>query len=270
MPRMFLHELRTVRDCLKLNVPMRITIRQLSNLERPFQRTLEDDLNAQVAPILTSLTPEQAISDKELEVVLQLCHQKCDDLLVDSETPLRHRFGFLEQSIKALVAKLAQVETSELSNAIISVQAALAEPVFLSEAIEKIKDAIYDLISLYQNTNRVELVDDTNCISIEDVTESLTIKIVSLHQIPPEPQDLSSANSTYKVESLWVAISIVRGDGASCCRKVATGRAHILRSMFPRVIWNQNLTMDIEIKTLPLDAALLCELYCTTTVEGWC
>ena len=70
------------------------------------------------------------------------------------------------------------------------------------------------------------------------------------------------------MESVWVAISVVRGDGASCCRKVATGRAHFLRSMFPRVIWNQNLTMDIEIKALPLDAALHCELYCTTIVEG--
>ena len=26
--------------------------------------------------------------------------------------------------------------------------------------------------------------------------------------------------------------------------------------------------MDIEIKALPLDAALHCELYCTTIVEG--
>ena len=265
-PKMMLHELHIVRECLKLNIPMRLTCRPLVGLERPFSRSVEDDLNAQVAPVLTSLTPAQAISDKELEIVLTLCYQKCDDLLVvDSEVPLRHRFGHLEQSIKALVAKLGQVETSELSNAIISVQAALAEPVYLTEAADKIKDAVQDLIALYQNP--IDL-SEVGCLSIEDVTEPLTIKLVSLHQIPPEPQELLEVHNNNKVESMWVAISIVRGDGASCCRKVATGRAHILRSMFPRVIWNQNLTMDIEIKTLPLDAALLCELYCTTTVEG--
>ena len=130
----------------------KLTCRAVNGLDRPFSRTAEDDLAAQVPPVLTSLTPQQAISDKELEMVLNLCHQKCDELLIENEVPLRHRFGHLEQSIKALVAKLAQVETSELSNAIISVQTALTEPHKLPEATEKIKDAIYDLILLHQNT----------------------------------------------------------------------------------------------------------------------
>ena len=48
----------------------------MNGLDRPFSRTAEDDLAAQVPPVLTSLTPQQAISDKELEMVLNLCHQK--------------------------------------------------------------------------------------------------------------------------------------------------------------------------------------------------
>ena len=108
------------------------------------------------------------------------------------------------------------------------------------------------------------MCDDS--VSIEDIIEPVTIQIISLHQIPAEPSELVPPNTTDHIDSLWMALSIIRGDGASCCRKVATGKSRILRSMFPRVIWNQKLTLDIEIKNLPLDASLLIELYCTATV----
>ena len=108
------------------------------------------------------------------------------------------------------------------------------------------------------------MCDDS--VSIEDIIEPVTIQIISLHQIPAEPSELVPPDKTDHIDSLWMALSIIRGDGASCCRKVATGKSRILRSMFPRVIWNQKLTLDIEIKNLPLDASLLIELYCTATV----
>ena len=108
------------------------------------------------------------------------------------------------------------------------------------------------------------MCDDS--VSIEDIIEPVTIQVISLHQIPAEPSELVPPNTTDHIDSLWMALSITRGDGASCCRKVATGKSRILRSMFPRVIWNQKLTLDIEIKNLPLDASLLIELYCTATV----
>lgn len=269
-PKMFLHSLFIVRHCLKLNKSLKLTCVELDSLYRPFSRSADDDVICQTPPyyITTSLKPHQRVSDQELRLILELCNKKCDDLLAENhESAIRVRFQHLEQSVKALVAKLAQVETSELSTSIIRLQTDLNNPNQLYLSIEKLKDSIHDLISLYQN-NSPEFSDSIcdDSISIEDIIEPVSIQIISLHQIPAEPSELVPPNTTDHIDSLWMALSITRGDGASCCRKVATGKSRILRSMFPRVIWNQKLTLDIEIKNLPLDASLLIELYCTATV----
>ena len=109
-----------------------------------------------------------------------------------------------------------------------------------------LSDSINDLISLYKNSQPQLIQLQEEYISIEDIFEPMTIQITSLHQIPLDPNELSTRHDN--IDTLWMAISIIRGDGASCCRKVATGKAPIIRSMFPRVVWNQKITLDIEIK----------------------
>ena len=90
--------------------------------------------------ITTSLKPHQRVSDQELRLILELCNKKCDELLVENhENAIRVRFQHLEQSVKALVAKLAQVETSELSTSIIRLQTDLNNPNQLYLSIEKLK-----------------------------------------------------------------------------------------------------------------------------------
>ena len=48
---------------------------------------------------------------------------------------------------------------------------------------------------------------------------------------------------------------------------MATGKSRVLRSLFPRVLWDQRLTLNTPLNKLPLDASLLFELYGTVTVK---
>lgn len=142
---MFLHSLFIVRHCLKLNKSLKLTCVDLDSLSRPFCRSADDDVICQTPPyyITTSLKPHQRVSDQELRLILELCNKKCDELLVENhETAIRVRFQHLEQSVKALVAKLAQVETSELSTSIIRLQTDLNNPNQLYLSIEKLKGKI--------------------------------------------------------------------------------------------------------------------------------
>ena len=49
----------------------------------------------------------------------------------------------MEQSVKALVSQLAQVETKDISNSIIGLQADLDNPIRLFEAVQKLKGKLF-------------------------------------------------------------------------------------------------------------------------------
>ena len=152
------------------------------------------------------------------------------------------------------------MEITPISNAIIRLQADITHSDRLPDALDKLRNAITDLVNLYQNSSPdFDHTPSSECISSDFIEEPLTLQVISLHQVPEYPlQDR-------KIDSLWIAVSIVRGDGASCCRKVATGKSRVLRSLFSRVLWDQKLILNTPLNKLPLDAAILFELYGTIT-----
>ena len=62
--------------------------------------------------------------------------------------------------------------------------------------------------------------------------------MISLHQVP------EIMLQDRKIESLWMAVSIVRGDGASCCRK---GRVKPNNNL----IYTDELLLKVNASTFP-------------------
>ena len=76
---MCLQNLLIVRECLKLNTNLKLTVIPVNDdFNRPYQRTLDDDLMCQKPPyhITTTLKSEEKLDNNELQIILDLCNTK--------------------------------------------------------------------------------------------------------------------------------------------------------------------------------------------------
>ena len=84
----------------------------------------------------------------------------------------------------------------------------------LPDSLDKLRNSIADLVNLYHNSSPdFDHTPSSEFISADLIEEPWTLQVISLHQVP------EIMLQDRKIESLWMAVSIVRGDGASCCRK---------------------------------------------------
>ncbi|CAG5107018.1 Oidioi.mRNA.OKI2018_I69.chr1.g3105.t1.cds [Oikopleura dioica] len=255
---------------LKVQSPLKLKVISEYSLDTSLIRTAADDAFCDSPPIEITHklnTQNDLAKMAEIEKLVALCMGECEKLQNCSITSTERHLHLIhvQQAVKALIIQLNEVEIFPISNASIRLAAAVnnsSGPEDVKLSIDKLRAAINDLVHLYKiSWTDLEHNIPHQCDPSNEVHDPLSLQVISLHQVP------ENYLHSLKIEYLWIAVSIIRGDRASCCRKSHTGRSRVKRSLFPRVLWDQQLTLNFSISQLPLDATLFIELYGTETVK---
>ena len=235
-----LNRLQVVREMSKVQSPLKITVIDENTLDSRLSRTEADDAFCDSPPIEITHqlnTQNDLAKMAEIEKLVALCMGECEKLQnCDMTSNDRHlHLIHVQQAVKALIIQLNEVEIFPISNASIRLAAAVnnsSGPEDVKISIESVRidsnskltvliqlrAAIGDLVHLYKvSWTDLEHSSPHEFLSTNEVEDPFSLQVISLHQVP------ENYLHSIKIEYLWIAVSIIRGDRASCCRKSHTG-----------------------------------------------
>ncbi|XP_030844663.1 phosphatidylinositol 4-phosphate 3-kinase C2 domain-containing subunit beta [Strongylocentrotus purpuratus] len=269
-----------VQECYKFDRDVRLTLTRREKMNLSLARTSADD-NGDVGmstfsnlfdrPVTTS------VSKMGINVLMDAFTTESEKLKKAVEAKSHQPYvGPLVQTVKAICATLAKVESNSVTMAVKILQTGHS-PLL---ALERLTDAVLQLVDIYCQAFDTDLGPElspgvasskmgTIEAGLEDITtmgQCLRVKIASAHRLP-----LQWKNS----HDMFAVTCQVFYGGQPLHTQVDTWPSKISNGFFDKVTWHEDVELPIPISRLPREARIcltLCGVDMNSgerTVRGW-
>ncbi|XP_071493247.1 phosphatidylinositol 4-phosphate 3-kinase C2 domain-containing subunit beta-like [Diadema antillarum] len=268
-----------VQECYKLDRDVRLVLVRIEDVDTSLGRTSADDegdvgmstfSNLFDRPITTS------VSKMGINVLMDAFTTESEKLKKAVQAKVHQPYvGPLVQTVKAICATLASVESNSVTMAVKILQTGHS-PLL---ALERLTDAVLQLVDIYcqafdtdigpELTPGVASTRGTIEAGLEDITtmgQSLRVKIASAHRLP-----LAWKNAH---DMFAVTCQVLYG-GQPLHTPVETWPSKISNGFFDKVSWHEDVELPVPISRLPREARIclsLCGVDMNSgekTVLGW-
>ncbi|XP_070200165.1 phosphatidylinositol 4-phosphate 3-kinase C2 domain-containing subunit alpha-like [Littorina saxatilis] len=293
-----------VHHCLKLDQDMMFELVTREQVIRPFIRTVDDDMQMLYFPREYIKTDDEAVSQDCLDILLDIFYKAVDRL---NNQALqggidRGQLQSFSQSVKAICAILAKIETISISKALdrlerivtdmaspsnragkmmgeggssadrdtmdainVAIRCSLVED--LQEVIDQVISGVRQLVRMYCQTYHTDFFLGLGIDIPHNQTEVTAVQdnfIVHIATAHRLPSIVQNPFEDFKVVcSLYHGTHRLHADIVTSCQKLNT------TSLCDRVVWDEWLQFDVSLSKLPREMRLCMTLvgmrYVTST-----
>ncbi|XP_070562240.1 phosphatidylinositol 4-phosphate 3-kinase C2 domain-containing subunit beta-like isoform X2 [Ptychodera flava] len=250
-----------VQDCIKFEKDVKFVLQHKEEINRELRRTVEDDTNDIMVTNFSHLFDRPittAVSTHGMTVLLDAFYSECKKLSDSlSDTSIRAHPNKVIQTVKAICATLATVETNDITR--ITEELKSATSLKLNDAVKNLTRAVQQLTEMYCkafDTGHVHLSKAASSpMPITSMTENLDIRIASVHRLPLQWKS--------KFDHFTLSCGIFYG-GKSLYRTLTTKTARVTTSFFDKISFDQVFTFGVPVSKLPRETRLCFTLYGTS------
>ncbi|XP_070562260.1 phosphatidylinositol 4-phosphate 3-kinase C2 domain-containing subunit beta-like isoform X3 [Ptychodera flava] len=250
-----------VQDCIKFEKDVKFVLQHKEEINRELRRTVEDDTNDIMVTNFSHLFDRPittAVSTHGMTVLLDAFYSECKKLSDSlSDTSVRAHPNKVIQTVKAICATLATVETNDITR--ITEELKSATSLKLNDAVKNLTRAVQQLTEMYCkafDTGHVHLSKAASSPKpITSMTENLDIRIASVHRLPLQWKS--------KFDHFTLSCGIFYG-GKSLYRTLTTKTARVTTSFFDKISFDQVFTFGVPVSKLPRETRLCFTLYGTS------
>ncbi|XP_041472196.1 phosphatidylinositol 4-phosphate 3-kinase C2 domain-containing subunit beta-like [Lytechinus variegatus] len=268
-----------VQECYKFDQDVRLTLVRREKMDLSLARTSADDegdvgmstfSNLFDRPVTTS------VSKMGINVLMDAFTTESEKLKKAVEAKVHQPYvGPLVQTVKAICATLASVESNSVTMAVKILQTGHS-PLL---ALERLTDAVLQLVDIYCQAFDTDLGPElspgvaskrgTIEAGLEDITtlgQCLRVKIASAHRLPLQWKN---------AHDMFAVTCQVFYGGQPVHTQVETWPSRISNGFFDKVTWHEDVELPIPISRLPREARIcltLCGVDMNSgerTVLGW-
>lgn len=265
-----------VQQCLKLQQEVQFVLMESDRVSRTLARTAEDD-NTDIVPRnykdFFDLTNSTAISQYGLTVLMEAFSDEVTKVLQETTNLVAPRFepSRIIQSVKAICAMLASIETSEIHSAVDALNELYQQkdtpdgrPMApdsdtVDQILTRLNDSVLMLVEMYCEAfdtdfaaSKIHRPGLFGTVEVTSMTENLRLRIASAHRIPLE--------WTQGYEHFEVEAGIYYG-GVLLCPIEVTPLTVMTRKFLEHLRWDEWLQFQIQVRQLPRESRLCITLY---------
>nr|KAG5699171.1 hypothetical protein BaRGS_014470 [Batillaria attramentaria] len=289
--------------CLKLDQDITFDMVSREQVPRPFIRTVDDDIQMLYFPREYIKTDDEAVSKETLDILLETFYQAVDRL---SDQALqggveRGQLQALSQSIKAICAILAKIETISITKALdrlerivsdmaspntraseimgdrgsstdrdtldainVAIRCSLVEE--LQEVVDQVVAAVKQLVRMYCQTYHTEFFLGSSVDIPHNQTEVTSIQdnfIVHIATAHRLPTTVTTQFEEFKVVcTLYHGTHRLNADIVTTCQRINTS------GLCDRVVWDEWLQFEVPLYKLPREMRLCMTLVGIRYTQG--
>lgn len=269
-----------VQQCLKLQTEVRFVLTESDRVSRKLARSQEDDqfdLIPRTYKDFFDLTRATAISQYGLSVLMEAFQDEVAKVLQESTDLVAPRFepSRIIQSVKAICAMLASIETSEIHGAVDELvqlqqrkEGKNGAPLppdsdSINRLLTRLSESVQMLVEMYceafdtEFTARIYRPGLSGTFEVTAMTENLRIRIASAHRLP--------LNWKQDYEYFDVEAAIYYGGSLLCPVEIAP-LMKITKKFLDHLRWDEWLEFNIQVRQLPRESRLCLTLYGFTSM----
>lgn len=270
-----------VQECLKLQQEVQFVLIESDRVSRSLARTADDD-NIDLIPRnykdFFDVTNSTAISQYGLTVLMEAFSDELTKVLQETTNLVAPRFepSRIIQSVKAICAMLACIETSEIHSAVDALnelyqqkdapdsQPKAPDSDSIDPLLTRLNDSVLMLVEMYCEAfdtdftaSKINRPGLSGTVEVTAMTENLRIRIASAHRLRLEWKP--------EYEYFEVHAGVYYG-GALLCPIEITPLTVISRKFLEHLRWDEWLQFQIQVRQLPRESRLCVTLYGFTAI----